>query len=148
MPDPEIVVADTSVLIAFEKLDKLELLCLAYDKIILTEAVFNEYSNDLQHCFSLEKAPTYFANFLVDNIGIGQGEAESISLSYNTKITILLDDLKARKCAVELGCNLSGAIGVLYKMESKQIIESAFNEILTLKSLGFRISDKLIKKLS
>jgi len=148
MPDSEIVVADTSVLIAFEKLKKLELLCLAYDKIILTEAVFNEYSNDLQHCFSLKKAPFFFANFLVANLGIGRGEAESISLAYNTGISILLDDLKARKFATEMGCNLSGAIGVLYKMENKQIIDSAFNEVISLKNMGFRISDKLINKLS
>ena len=70
MPDSEIVIADTSVLIAFEKLKKLELLCLAYDKIILTEAVFNEYSNDLQHCFSLKKAPFFLQIFWLPTSGL------------------------------------------------------------------------------
>ncbi len=79
---------------------------------------------------------------------LGRGESESIALAYHTGIKVLIDDLKARKFAVELGCSLSGTIGVLYKMEQKETIDSAFKEIIKLKELGFRISEKLIHKLS
>ncbi len=59
-----------------------------------------------------------------------------------------LHHLKARKFAVQLGCRLSGAIGVLCKMEHKGVIGSAYQEALKLKKMGFRLSDKLINDLS
>ncbi len=148
MPKQNTVIIDTSVLIAFEKLEKSSLLCLIYDEILLTEAVYQEYQSNLQHCFSLKTAPMPLTSFLVNNVGLGRGESESIALAYHTGIKVLIDDLKARKFAVELGCSLSGTIGVLYKMEQKETIDSAFKEIIKLKELGFRISEKLIHKLS
>lgn len=56
MPDDQKAIADTSVLIAFEKLNKLDLLCLTYKEIFLPEAVYQEYASNLQNCFILKTA--------------------------------------------------------------------------------------------
>ena len=148
MPEKEIAIVDTSVLIAFEKLDMLVSLCSLYGEVLLSEAVYREYAGELYECFTLIKAPQELTRFLVENIELGIGEAEAISLAYNTKTRLLLDDLQARKYARQLGCHLSGTIGLLYKMEQNSIIDSAYQEALTLKKLGFRLSDNLIKRLS
>lgn len=148
MPSKDISIADTSVLIAFEKLRMLDKLCSAYDDITLTKSVYNEYSGLIQHCFSLKEAPPEFARFLIYNIGLGVGESEVISLAYHTGIKVLIDDIKARKIASDLGCTVSGTIGVLCKMENKNIIDSAYNEAMNLKSKGFHISDKILNKIS
>ena len=56
MPNNNVVITDTSVLIAFEKLNLLNLVCLVYDELYLTKAVYNEYSNQLEKCFILKEA--------------------------------------------------------------------------------------------
>ena len=147
MPDNQTAIADTSVLIAFEKLGKLDLLCLTYDEILLPDAVYQEYASDLQPCFVLKAAPEPISHFLVNHTGLGRGESESISLAHSTGIRVLIDDLKARKIALDLGCRVTGTIGVLYKMEQKNIIHNAYNHVIKLKEIGFHISDKLIDRL-
>lgn len=145
MPDQAIV--DTSSLIAFEKLQKLDILCSAYQELLLTPAVIQEYSSNTVPCFTQKYAPKNLTSFLIDNFGLGIGESESISLAHRTGIRVLLDDLKARKIAIDLGCKVSGTIGVLCKMEDMELINSAYDEIIKLKCFGFRISDKLIEKI-
>jgi hypothetical protein len=93
-------------LIAFEKLGKLDLLCQTYDEIFLTDAVYQEYASDLQPCFVMKSAPEPISHFLVNHTGLGRGESESISLAHSTGIRVLIDDLKARKIAMELGCRV------------------------------------------
>ena len=51
----DIVIADTSVLIAFDKLDILNLLCEIYKKILIPEAVLKEYGTKLNKCFQVKK---------------------------------------------------------------------------------------------
>ncbi len=145
MPNQAIV--DTSLLIAFEKLNKLDLLCSVYDELLLTAAVFQEFSSEMVACFTQATAPNNLSTFLIHNFGLGRGESESISLAHSTGIRILLDDMKARKIAIDLGCRVSGTIGVLCKMEDMEFISSAYDEVLKLKGFGFRVSDKLIEKI-
>jgi predicted nucleic acid-binding protein len=57
MPEIRKVIADTSVLIAFEKLKLLDLLCSVYDQILLPLAVFSEYSNETRSCLAVAQAP-------------------------------------------------------------------------------------------
>jgi predicted nucleic acid-binding protein len=148
MPDNQRAIADTSVLIAFEKLNKLDLLCLTYKEIFLPEAVYQEYANDLQNCFILKTAPEPISDFLINHVGLGRGESESIALAHSMGTRVLIDDLKARKIALDFGCRVTGTIGVLYKMEQKKIIHNAFDHVIKLKKIGFHISDKLIARLS
>ena len=72
MPEIQKVIADTSVLIAFEKLKLLDLLCLVYEQMLLP----------------------------------------------------LIDDLKARKTARTLGCQISGTIGVYSTPSYREDAES------------------------
>jgi len=123
-------------------------LCTIYDEIYLTKAVHNEFSNKLQDCFILKEAPRTLTSFLIHELRLGIGEAETIALSYNIETRALIDDLKARKVALSLGCQLSGAIGVLYRMESEGVISSAYDKMILLKKMGFHVSDKLLNKLS
>ena len=146
MHNKDIAIADTSVLIAFEKINLLSLLCATYDDLYLTRAVYNEFSNQLQDCFSIKEAPASLTSFLIYEMRLGLGESETIALSHYMGIRALIDDLKARKVALSLGCQISGSIGVLYRMEKEGVISSAYNKIVLLKNMGFHISDKLLDK--
>jgi predicted nucleic acid-binding protein len=147
MPEIQNVVADTSVLIAFEKLRLLDLLCSVYDQILLPTAVFDEYSKEMRSCFVPARAPDGLSNLLEKEAGLGRGESEAIALAYTSGVTILVDDLKARKAARTLSCQVSGTIGVLVKMERHGLISSAYEKVEELRNMGFRISDSLMHKL-
>jgi hypothetical protein len=57
MPEIQKISADTSVLIASEKLKLLDLSCSVCDQIFLPLAVFNEYSNETRSRFATAQAP-------------------------------------------------------------------------------------------
>jgi predicted nucleic acid-binding protein len=82
---PESVIADTSVLIAFEKLNLLEILCKIYKKVILPEAVVREFGNVGIECYVTKKVESKLIKVLTQDLNLGQGEAETIALAYESK---------------------------------------------------------------
>lgn len=144
---PDIIIADASIIIALEKIDILPLLCKIYSEIIIPEAVLKEIENLSLPCFSIRAVQGTFVEFLIENFNIGRGEAEVIALAYQTGLRALIDDLKARKIAENLGIRISGTIGILIKAEKLGLISSTLAKAKELKEKGFFISDDLIKDL-
>lgn len=112
MPEIQKVIVDTSVLIAFEKLKKLDLLCLVYRQILITPSVHEEFSSNTLPCFIPAKAPEGLFRFLENESGLGPGESEAIALAFSIDVPVLIDDLKARKVAKTLGCKISGLVSL------------------------------------
>jgi len=84
----------------------------------------------------------------VRDLNLGRGESEVIALAYETKKKALIDDLKSRKVAEDLGLFVSGSIGVLLKAKKLGIIDSAFKKTQELKDKGFYVSDVLLARIS
>ncbi len=145
---PDIVIVDTSVLIALEKIDLLQILCKIYKEIVLPEAVVKEFSNINLECYSSMKVESKLVNLLMWDLNLGRGESEVIALAYETKQKALIDDLKARKVAEDLGLPISGSIGILLKAEKLGIIDSAFKKTQELKDKGFYVSNELLSEIS
>ena len=145
---PDIVIVDTSVLIALEKIDLLQILCKIYKKIILPEAVVREFGNVNFECYSLKKVESRLINVLMQDLNFGKGESEVIALAYETNFKVLIDDLKARKVAENLGLSISGSIGVLLKAEKLGIIDSALKKTQELKEMGFYVSNELLSEIA
>ncbi len=141
---PETIIVDTSVLISLEKLNLLQILCEIYKEIILPEAVIKEFGSINLKCHSIKKVASSLVKLLMRDLNLGRGEAEVITVAYETGLKVLIDDLKARKIAEDLGLNISGTIGVLLKAESLKLINSAFEKAKELKEKGFYISDDLL----
>ena len=145
---PEKAIVDTSVLIALERNDMLNVLCKIYSHIVLPEAVISEFGPLLIECYSSEKVESTLVGLLVSDLNLGRGEAESIALVSQTGLRLVLDDLKARKAAVNLGLKVTGTIGILMKAESSALIDSAYEKARELRDKGFYISDQLLNNLS
>lgn len=143
----EKAVADTSVLIALEKLDLTELLCKIYSEVVLPEAVIHEYGTPDFPCFSVRKVKNPLADILFKNLNLGRGESEVIALGSETSMRVLIDDSKARKFAESLGLKVAGTIGILLKAENSGFIPSAYKQAGELKKKGFYISDKLLEEI-
>lgn len=145
---PEIIIVDTSVLIALEKIELLQILCKIYKEIILPDAVIKEFGNINIGCYSVKKVESTLANLLIRDLNLGRGGSEVIALAYETKQKALIDDLKARKVAVDLGLTISGSIGVLLKAEKLRLIESAYKKMMELKEKGFYVSNEILSEMS
>ena len=145
---PDIVIVDTSVLIALEKIDLLQILCKIYKEIILPEAVVREFGNVNLDCHSVKKVESRLINVLMQDLNLGKGESEVIALAYETNFKALIDDLKARKVAENLELSISGSIGVLLKAEKLGIIDSALKKTQELKEKGFYVSNELLSEIA
>lgn len=144
----ETVIADTSVLIALEKIDLLQILCKIYKEIILPDAVVKEFGSVNIGCHSIQKVESRLIHILMQDLNLGRGESEVIALAYETNLKALIDDLKARKAAEDLGLSISGSIGILLKAEKSGLIESAFEKTQELKDKGFHVSNELLAQIS
>jgi hypothetical protein len=145
---PEKAIADTSALIALEKINLLDVLSKIYSEIILPEAVISEFGTPAINCYSVRKVESPLVKLLCDNLNLGKGESEVIALSKDTGVRIIIDDLKARKIAETLGLNIAGTIGILLKAEKLGLIESAYAKARELKDKGFYVSDELMEDIS
>jgi predicted nucleic acid-binding protein len=145
---PEIAVVDTSVLIALEKINLLDILCRLYERIIVPEAVVNEFGTLNIDCHLVMKVKRPLVKLLVSDLNLGKGESEAIAVARETGTRIIIDDLKARKIAETLELNVTGTIGLLLKAENMALIESAYDKVKKLRDKGFYVSDQVMDSIS
>ncbi|PIV84734.1 MAG: DUF3368 domain-containing protein [Nitrospirae bacterium CG17_big_fil_post_rev_8_21_14_2_50_50_9] len=146
MPDKPVV--DTSALIALEKINIVHVLCRLYGEIILPEAVVKEFGSLPIDCYLIEKVKSPLVKLLVNDLNLGKGEAEVIALASNMGAATIIDDLKARRIAENMGLKVTGTIGVLLKAERAGLVDSAYKKGKELLEKGFYVSDELLSSLS
>ncbi|HAS17965.1 MAG TPA: DUF3368 domain-containing protein [Nitrospiraceae bacterium] len=136
------IVSNSSCLIVLDKLGKLELLERLYTKITIPKAVKDEV-------FKGKSIPGWIGvvnikqpiapRILERNLGYGESEAISLSLELNTDL-LIVDDLAARKVAVELGINITGVIGILLEAKKKGLVQNLKYYLDKMQKHDFRIS--------
>jgi len=145
---PETVIADTSSLIALEKINLLPILCKIYSEVVIPESVINEFGNISLPCLSIKKVESSLSKLLIIDLNLGQGEAEVITLAGQSGLKVIIDDSKARRIAENMGLKITGTIGVLIKAEKLGLIESAYDKAKELREKGFNVSDELLGDIS
>jgi predicted nucleic acid-binding protein len=75
---------------------------------------------------------------------IDSGEASAIALAVESKgCLLIIDDLKGRKFAVQLGLTIIGTIGLIVDAKLAGIIPSVKPIINKIKATNFRITEQL-----
>ena len=124
------IVSDTSPVISLVSIDRLDILEKLFKKIIIPRAVWNEFTafenevetDKLKRFFSERVADISQTNNLLPIMDLG--ESEAIILYNEIKADFLIiDDLKARQIAEELGVNCVGTLGILFKAKEKGLIK-------------------------
>lgn len=138
--------ADASVLILLEKVEKLDLLPKLFGSVNTTPEVLGEWGGEKPkwlHIVSHTNIPLY--NLL--RLTLGKGESSMIAYAQEQQnLILILDDAQARKAALHLGLNITGTLGICL-MAKKQGLLANISEIITALSLsGMRISDSLVTK--
>ena len=144
----ESIIADTSSLIALEKIDLLPLLCKMYGEVVVTESVANEFGNLFLPCISLKRVESNLITLLTIDLNLGKGEADVIALATQTGRKVIIDDSKARKVAENIGVEVTGTIGILMKAEQVGLIPNAYEKAKELREKGFYVSDALLRDIS
>ena len=156
-----ICAADTSPLIAFSGIDRLDILRAVYDEVWVPARVFAETvtqgegwlaasavqrelaKGEWMRTVAVQPSPMLVS--LCNELGVC-GEAEAICLSLNHRIPVLLDELFGRKVATRNGADVMGSLGVLKIAKRKGIIPNAAPLIAGMKSIGIHFKAELISQ--
>ncbi len=150
-------VSNSSPLIFYAVVDRLELLHETYGEILIPPAVWREAvaaSGDRPGADEIRRAPWIRHQSPVDRtmsspllVGLDAGEAEAIAIAIpiRPRIPIILDDLIARRAAERLGLAVTGSAGVLVQAKSLGVIEKVRPLLDELRAAGLYLSDSAAK---
>lgn len=142
---PKVIVSDTTCLILFYKIGELDLLKKLFGKLCITEAVLKEFGQPVPDWIEIVKLKTDVHKGLLGYLDAG--EATSIALaSEHTDSLIIIDEIKGRKAAKELGIPVTGSLGVLISAKNKNYITAVKPILEKIEETNFRISKELIER--
>lgn len=148
------VIVNNTPLVALWSLDQLSLLQDLYTEIWIPPAVKAEFLEiePIVRQASLDNAPwiktvrlTYPQRAIYT--GLHQGEASVLALAeeHNARI-VIIDELKARTYAQQIGLQVTGTIGVLLLAKERGLIDAIQPPITELQAHGLYLSSALIDK--
>lgn len=119
---PKNVIADTSSLILFDKIDQLEILHEVHSTLYITPEIQWEFDETLPE-WIVVKTPKnkVYQSFLETQIDKGESSAIALAVEMNDCL-IILDDLKARKLAAQLNLRITGVLGVIHKAKQLKLM--------------------------
>lgn len=134
------VVADTSCLIALDRIDKLDLLRGLFSTIVTTEEVKEEFGEPLPNWISIQLVRDEEKKKGLAVI-LDKGEASAIALALEAPNSVLIiDEKKGRKVAKELNLEMLGTLRILLLAKQKGILVSVRQAISELEKNNFRFS--------
>lgn len=157
-----IVISDTTPIISLLKIHKLELLTHLFGDVQIPDAVYEELISNSRFQTEAEQilSAEYIRKVVVEDkksvallrraTGLDAGESEAIILSDEIKADLLLmDELKGRQVAKQMGLDIMGTIGILMTAYEEKLLSA--DEIKqcaeVLRSNGRHISDRLYEQL-
>jgi predicted nucleic acid-binding protein len=142
---PDVTVSDTSCLILFYKIGELELLKNVFGNILITETVSKEFKKELPEWVRVVSPQSNLHKGL--SSVLDSGEATSIALaSEHDNSLLIIDEVKGRKVAREMGVQITGTLGVLVTAKEKGYIKAVKPIIQKMEKTNFRVSEALLQK--
>lgn len=149
-----IVVSDSSPLIALSSVDRLDLMQLLFDEVIIPVSVHDEVMGqaakiaaELPFFIRVEPiAAELPVRFL--KLNLHTGESEAIALALERQIQgIILDDKRAREIASELGLKVIGTLGLLILAKQKGLLPNV-RPIMAqiIERVNFRIAPSVLNR--
>jgi predicted nucleic acid-binding protein len=137
------IIADTSCFIILSKIGELELLHKVYGQIITTSDIEVEFGEALPEWIEIVLVKDKVKQQLLE-LHIDKGESSAIALALEMpNSTIVLDDIKARKIANQLGLTYTGTIGIIIKAKLLDIIPSVKPILSKIRQTNFRLSAEI-----
>jgi predicted nucleic acid-binding protein len=140
---PEVIISDTSCLLALRDAERLHLLEDLFGTVRVTSVVVKEYRSPLP-AWVIVSDPDNEDRVARFSSIVDPGEASSIALALEHPFSrLILDDWKGRRLATELGINITGTIGIVKLAKDRAIIAAMRPILQELRKAGLWISDEL-----
>ena len=152
-------VSNSSPLIAFSAIGRLDLIQGTFNSIFIPQAVDCEVNTsstpstiqtrvwkpiraDWIAVVPVKESPTLI------NLreSLGAGEAEAIILAIERRLPLLLDDLPARKMAIRMNLSPIGSLGILARCKHAGAIREVKPLVEALRNAGIFYADSLIQR--
>lgn len=140
------IISDTSCLILLDKIGELQLLNKLFGRIIITTEIANEFNKELPDWFDVQSSTNKTYQRILE-ASLDKGESSAIALAIEqTDCLLIIDDLKGRKYAEQLGLKITGTLGVLVDAKLSGFLESVRPTLEKIKTTDFRLTVDLEKK--
>jgi predicted nucleic acid-binding protein len=137
------IISDTSCLILLDKIGALELLHVLFGTIITTHDVATEFGSNIPIWIEIIDPANKNYQTIIE-ASLDKGEASAIALAVEFEDCLLIiDDLKGRKFAMQLGLKITGTLGILIEAKLAGHIPSLKPVLQKIKQTNFRLSEKL-----
>ena len=139
----KIIISDTSCFIILTNIGELHLLQKLYSKITTTIEIATEFGEPLPEWVEILSVKSKDTQRLLE-MQIDKGESSAIALALEIPDSLLiLDDIKARKVATQLGLSITGTLGIIIKAKLEGIIPSVIPILNKIKQTDFRLSNEV-----
>lgn len=152
---PQIVISNTTPIIALSLIGQLHLLAKLYGEILLPTAVLDEIAagGDKVGAIDVGQADWIKVRALQDYrradllTDLDRGEAETIALAQELNADlIIIDERMGRRYARHLGLTMTGTLGVLIRAKREGLIGEIGPLVEKLRHGGIRLSDELVRR--
>lgn len=142
---PSVIVSDTSCLILFYKIGELDLLKKLYGKIHITDTVLKEFNQPVPNWIEIVQLKTDVHKGLSGYLDAGEATSIAFALEHEGSL-LIIDEIKGRKAAKEMGIPVTGSLGVLIAAKNKGHLKAVKPIIQKIQKTNFRISENLIER--
>jgi hypothetical protein len=141
----QIAVFDSSSLIALAQIDRLWLLPQLFEKVVVPPAVALEVVSTVGvPNWFVSHAPPLPIDIRILEASLDAGETEAIAVALALGAEVVLDDLQARRLALELGVPVVGVIGLISRAKRHGLVATIRPDLEALRCFGFFLSDRLV----
>ena len=141
----EPAVSNSTCLIGLERIQRLDLLPQVFSPILIPPAVESEVG--ISALWLIVQTPQNTSTLTVLNTQLDPGESEAIALALESNDPFLiLDDLKARRLANQLGLKVIGTVGMLLRGKQQGVLTEIKPVLTALLAADFRISTALVQR--
>jgi predicted nucleic acid-binding protein len=155
---PDIVVSNTTPILSFIKLSRLDILQKLYGEVFIPEAVCREIDEGRKKQFYWDLRQESWINILQVDVTsflmekeitlLDDGEAEAIALALKLKADkVLIDEKLGRKVASSKNLKVTGTVGVLIKAKKTGVIKEIKPYLYELRRKGNYFSDIFIRNI-
>jgi len=142
---PNVIVSDTSCLILFYKIGEFDFLKKVFGKLHITETVQKEFNQPIPDWIEIVEPTTDLQKGLSSYLDKGEASAIALASEHENSL-LIIDEIKGRKAAKEMGINVTGSLGVLVAAKKKGHIQAVKPLIEKIQKTNFRISEELIER--
>lgn len=140
---PRNIVSDASCFILLDKIGGLYLLQKLYGMVITTPEVLAEFGLPLPSWVDVKSPLDKEFQASIEAV-LDKGEASTIALAMeHEQCLLIIDELKGRKLASQLGLEVIGTLGLLADAKAAGYIPLIKPILLKIRQTNFRLSDEL-----